>query len=66
MMAVLSKHAVVCLDAITDASQRQAVVDELTASCKQLLTITHEESEAMCANMFDILDKNGNHCLVLS
>ena len=71
MMTLLSKHAVVCLDAIPDQKEKENLIYELTSSKynvepKQILSLNHYESENMCANMFDVLDDNDNHCVVLS
>lgn len=32
----------------------------------EILEISHYEAENMCANMFDVLDKEGNHCVIMS
>jgi hypothetical protein len=71
MMTLLSSHAVLCEDAIKDEDERRMVIKELTdpelnANPKKIITISFEESANMCANMFDILDKNNNHCVVMS
>ena len=48
------------------------MIDELTnparnlGSPKKIINISFKESSSMCANMFDVLDKNGNHCVVMS
>ena len=71
MMTLLSKHAVVCLEAITNEEERDNLIYELTSPeanqfPHEILTLNHYESENMCANMFDILDENDNHCVVMS
>lgn len=70
-MTMLSKHAVVCLDAVTDVFERANLIQEITSSelndePHEILQISLHESGNMCANMFDILDKDSNHCVVMS
>ena len=31
-----------------------------------IMEISHNEAENMCANMFDVLDKEQNHCVIMS
>ena len=31
-----------------------------------IISLGYEESSNMCANMFDVVDSNGNHCVVMS
>lgn len=71
MMTLFSQHAVICLDAIKDENEREYVLNELTSpelnvSPKKIIEISFNESENMCANMFNVLDINNNHCVVMS
>lgn len=71
MMTLLSKHAVICSEAIKDESERETVLKELTdpklnSNPKEIMQISFNESENMCSNMFDVLDSNNNHCVVMS
>lgn len=71
MMTLFSKHAVVCLDAITDKDEREMVIKELTdpelnVNPKEIIELTFKQSANMCANMFNVLDQNNNHCVVMS
>jgi hypothetical protein len=71
MMTLLSSHAVLCTEAIRDEDEREMVIRELTdpelnVNPKEIIDISFEESGNMCANMFDVLDKNNNHCVVMS
>lgn len=71
MMTLFSKHAVVLLDSITDPEEREMVIKELTdpelnVSPKEIIQISFEESSNMCANMFNVLDCNNNHCVIMS
>lgn len=71
MMTLFNKHAVVCLDAITDEEDRANIIKELTdpelnINPKEIIQISFDESENMCANMFNVLDENNNHCVIMS
>jgi len=71
MMTLFSKHAVLCLDAIKDEDEKEMVVREITdptlnVNPKEIITISYDESENMCANMFNLLDVNDNHCVIMS
>lgn len=71
MMTLFNKHAVLCVDAITDEEERQYVINELTSpelnvNPKEILSISYDESENMCSNMFNVLDSNNNHCVIMS
>lgn len=68
---MLSNHAVICLNAIMCEEERQNVIDELTNpdlnfKTHEIIELNHEESSNMCANMFDVMDENGNHVVVMS
>jgi len=71
MMTLFNKHAVLCEDAILDENERNMVIRELTdpelnVNPKEIIKISFDESENMCANMFNVLDCNNNHCVVMS
>ena len=48
------------------------MIDEITkpelnsGGTHEILEISQFEAENMCANMFDVLDKEGNHCVIMS
>ena len=71
MMTLFNKHAVICLDAILDEKVKSNLIKELTdpelnINPKEIIQISFDESENMCANMFNVLDANNNHCVVMS
>lgn len=71
MFTLFSKHAVICLDAIKDKEEYERIVSEITSqdinvNPKEIINISFEESANMCANMFNVLDSNNNHCVVMS
>lgn len=66
MMTLLSGHVVVCLDAIKDEKEKQELINEITQNDYEIIPLSFQECGNMCANMFDVLDNNGNHCVVMS
>ena len=71
MMTLFNIHAVICLSAIRDKTEKENVIKELTdpelnVNPKQIIELSFTESENMWANMFDIIDNNGNHWVVMS
>ena len=61
MMTLLSKHAVVCLDAVTDLNEKEHLINEITSKDlnivpHKILELSHSEASQMCSNMFDVLD----------
>jgi hypothetical protein len=71
MMTLLSDHAVICAAAITKEEDRKKVLKELTdpslnTKPYQILELDLTEIEGMCANMFNLLDRDGRNTLVMS
>jgi len=71
MLALFAKHAVLCADAIRDDYVRETVIKEisdpkLNIHPKSIIKISHVESSNFCANIFNLLDENDNHCAVMS
>jgi hypothetical protein len=55
MMCIAREYAVVCLEAISEDSQREAVRSELSASGRLIVEITREQVDAFAGNMFEVL-----------
>jgi hypothetical protein len=58
------------MDALKE-QDREMLIDEITSTetninPKEIITISFEESGNMCANMFNVLDENDNHCVIMS
>jgi hypothetical protein len=50
---------------------KKMLIDEITSSesninPKEIISISFHESGNMCANMFNVLDENNNHCVIMS
>jgi hypothetical protein len=50
---------------------KKMLIDEITSNesninPKEIISISFQESGNMCANMFNVLDENNNHCIVMS
>ena len=71
MMTLLNEHAVICLTAIKDKKERKRVVLELSnpplnIEPYKILEIDRAEVEGMCANMFNLVDRNGKNTIIMS
>jgi hypothetical protein len=71
MMTLLHDHAVVCVTTIKDKKERKRLMLELTNpplnNCPyQILEIDRNEIEGMCANMFNLVDNEGNNTIIMS
>lgn len=54
MMCIATEYAVICLEAIEDETEREAVRSELAASGRVIVEITREQVEAFAGNMFEV------------
>ena len=71
MLTLLNDHAVICLTAIKCKKERKRVLVELSdlhlnTKPYQILEIDGNEVEGMCANMFNLVDKEGRNCIIMS
>jgi hypothetical protein len=66
MMCIGDYYAVVCLDAIDDYSEREAVVDSLAADGKKIIEITENQMCRFAGNMLQVKNNEGKPFLVLS
>jgi hypothetical protein len=71
MMTLLGKHAVIAYTCIKDKKERKNVALQLSnppinIMPYEILEIDKTEVEGMCANMFNLLDKNGNNIIIMS
>ena len=71
MLTLLSEHAVLCVTTIKDKKERKKVTLELcnppqNSSPYQILEIDKTEVEGMCANMFNLVDKDGKNTVIMS
>ncbi len=71
MMTLLNDHAVVCVTTVTDKKESKKLVLELSNPPQnnkpyQILELDRNEIEGMCANMFNLLDSEGRHTIIMS
>lgn len=64
VMMGLAKHIIVCLEAITDAVERQRVMDVITSTGKSLIDITLDQMYHFCGNCIDVHVSGDNHLLM--
>lgn len=65
MMAILSDHAVICLESICDLEERQRVVDELSSPelnsfPRTIIDISMKEVYEMCGNILCVVNNNND------
>lgn len=66
VMNIGSVYAVVCLDAITDELQKALLKKKLEVSGKKIIEISFSQMLQFAGNMLEVLNKNGESCLLLS
>ncbi|KUY13887.1 amidinotransferase [Elizabethkingia miricola] len=66
MMCVGSDYAVICLDTIDDATEREQVEKALTESHKEVIEITEEQMQNFAGNMLEVRNNEGHKFLVMS
>lgn len=59
MMALGTTHAVICLEAIHDETERQLVVNSLEAAGKKIVNISYGQMEQFAGNMLELKGANG-------
>jgi hypothetical protein len=65
-MHVGTRQAVVCLDSIKDAAQRQQLTDLLQENGKEVVAITLEQMHQFAGNMLELNNERGEQLLVMS
>lgn len=70
-MAILSKHAVICLESIVNKEERALIKKELTDEKLNenpftIIDISIHEMENMCGNVLGVSNKFGEMCCVMS
>lgn len=66
MMCIGTDFAVVCLDSIPDATEKQMVIDRLTNTGKAIIAITFDQMNHFAGNMLQVKNNNGDNLLVMS
>ena len=66
MMCIADRYAVICMDSIPDASEKQLVKDTIKNTGKQLITITLDQMNSFAGNMLQVRNAAGQTFLVMS
>lgn len=66
MMAIGSRFAVICADAITDSLKRKTVVARLAASGREIVEISIPQMESFAGNLLELATESGEAVIVLS
>lgn len=66
MMSIAKHYVVVCMDCITDMSEKQALIEACENTQKHIISISMEQMHHMCGNVFELFDKQQQSILVLS
>jgi hypothetical protein len=66
LMCIGSQFAVICLDSITKPAEKEAVIQSLEASNKQIIDITFEQMNQFAGNMLEVKNASGETLVVMS
>ncbi|OJJ14201.1 amidinotransferase [marine bacterium AO1-C] len=66
MMCMGIDFAVICLEAITNAQERQQVVEALQKTGKQIVEISQDQVKQFAGNMLEVTNAKGERLLVMS
>lgn len=66
MMCVADRYAVVCLDALPDLQEKERLRHTLTASGKEIVTISYHQLNRFAGNMLQVYNERGEPFLVMS
>lgn len=66
MMCVGSKFAVICLDSIQDAGEKETVINSLNNTSKEIVPITLEQMNHFAGNMLELQNTEGKKLLIMS
>jgi hypothetical protein len=66
MMCVADKYVVICLDSISDETERRHVIDTIKNTGKEIISISIEQMNRFAGNMLQLQNKHGEKILVMS
>jgi hypothetical protein len=66
MLAILSKHVIVCLDSVRDKDERATLLNSLKQSGRQIIDISLDEMNSFCGNGLNLRSSKGEDCVILS
>jgi hypothetical protein len=60
------RYVVICLDAVYDQAEREQLIEQFTATQKEVINISFHQMDHFCGNMLQVKNKNGDYFLVMS
>jgi hypothetical protein len=66
MMCIGDSFAVICLDSIDDQQERKNVVQHLTNTGKEIISISEQQTHQFAGNMLQLANENGERFIVMS
>ncbi|HCL04513.1 MAG TPA: amidinotransferase [Chitinophagaceae bacterium] len=66
MMCVADRYAVICLDSVPDPTERENIIQHLSGSGKEIISISFDQMNRFAGNMLQVQNKDGQHFLVMS
>jgi hypothetical protein len=66
LMAIGSKFAVICLNSITNLTEREKVILSLKAAGKQIIDISFNQMNSFAGNMLEVKNTAGDNLIVMS
>lgn len=66
LMCIGEKLAIICDEAIPKSEQRTAVLEQLSASGHELLSISYEQLECFAGNMLELRSDSGDRVIAMS
>ena len=66
LMCMADRYVVICLDAVYDQAEREQLIEQFTATQKEVINISFHQMDHFCGNMLQVKNKHGEYFLVMS
>jgi hypothetical protein len=66
LMCMADQYVVICLDAVYDQIEREQLIEQFTATQKEIINISFDQMDHFCGNMLQVKNKKGDYFLVMS
>lgn len=66
MMSLAQKYCIVNLDSVENQMERSFLKQSILKSGRKIIPISFQQMNCFAANVFEVLDKNGQSCLLMS
>jgi hypothetical protein len=66
MMSIGKQFAVVCLDAVKNESDQEAILGTLADSDHKVIAISFEQMNSFAGNLLEVRDRNGDEVIIIS